>query len=343
MSKARENANKPHYGDGKNLIVNGMLQAWQRGESFESNNISSVYKTVDKFYCMRNTNTTAIYKQEKVIENEKTWIKTSILSSDNYNVGYIIRPFLHLVNTKETDNINSKKLTLSFYMKASVPGIYNVAIGNGFGSKFYNTEIIYNNPDVSQRVEITFETLPDTYNSNIERSLAIYWFYGVGHGDSHESDSNINSWGGKYLTTPSAVQWYKTVGAYVAISEIQLEEGSIATKIERLTEYENLAKCEEFYETGICNASFKAPNDYINFINFRTRKFKTPNVKCFSLAGTEGKATRNSGVGEAPMLIENKNPGHERDGFTFTAYSETPPNSGDDARVFATYTAEIID
>lgn len=236
----------------RNYIINGNFDIWQRATSLTESHTSPqvTHDTADRFLLFHNTTADATqgqWKQEWVVEDNLNWVKLTNIQPLN-GVGYTYRPAIYFIEGSTGRNLNNKTVTLSFMMKASHNGVYNVAFGKGDNIEFYNTEFEYSGTGKAQKVTLTVPVPNNAYNEGTKRALEIYFFYQGDSSHPYQSDSNLNRWGGTYLITPKALKWQKLVGSWIQIAQVQLEEGATATAFEHRPVGLEFSLCQRYFQ-----------------------------------------------------------------------------------------------
>ena len=215
----------PSVAAGKNVIINGGFDIWQRGTTSTAN---ATYTTADRWWCYSSA-TTFTWSQNSTAP---TGLRYSF--SGTINSGSGTCQFQHAVETANTIPLAGQTATLSFYLATTgptgqVPSLqfsYSTAVDAGLGGSYTTISGTTNySPVISgsfQRYSITY-TIPST-----AKSLMFV--------------VNSNS--------------TMTTGQSFSLAGVQLELGSVATPFSRAggTLSGELAACQRYYQR------FTSPN-----------------------------------------------------------------------------------
>ena len=211
----------PSVAAGKNVIINGGFDIWQRGTTSTAN---ATYTTADRWWCYSSA-TTFTWSQNSTAP---TGLRYSF--SGTINSGSGTCQFQHAVETANTIPLAGQTATLSFYLATTgptgqVPSLqfsYSTAVDAGLGGSYTTISGTTNySPVISgsfQRYSITY-TIPST-----AKSLMFV--------------VNSNS--------------TMTTGQSFSLAGVQLELGSTATTFSRAggTIGGELALCQRYYNTN---------------------------------------------------------------------------------------------
>jgi hypothetical protein len=150
----------------------------------------------------------------------------------------------------------SKQVAVSFIFNTNVSGTYSFALRDGAGGQSYVTSITAA-ANMPQLVKIPVAAIPTA--TNVPRSNAIGLVVSVGFLNTGIfQTATLNAWQtGNFVTAPGATNWGATAGNFIELTELQLEEGSVATPFERRSYGAELALCQRYYEQG-ANASVQS-------------------------------------------------------------------------------------
>ena len=240
-----------HNTQGKNLIINGAMNVAQRGTSFTT---TSAY-TLDRWTFQtdlldqyahtvtQSTDTPGGFASSLKIE--VTTSETSVESTEDLAVTQRIEAqnLQHL----QAGTSSAKSLTLSFYVKSSVTGVYAVHLQAIDDSKIFPTTYTINSANTWEYKTITIPpcTIATIDNDNgtglnltfITLTGSTYTAGSTGSWQSYASNlfaagmtANVSSDGDTWL-----------------ITGVQLELGDAATEFEHESYGQTLSKCQRYY------------------------------------------------------------------------------------------------
>jgi len=252
----------------RNRIINGDMRIAQRGNSTSVS--ASTYAACDRY--------------KFIITNGGTWsISQSTDSPDGFGSSYKIEcttakssldsnSRLLIVQSIEGQNLqdlkkgtsSSKSLTLSFYVKTSLAGTYQVNLEDNDNIRIIGNTYTISSGEVNtwQYKEFTFlgDTTGVLDNDNLD-SLALHFVLVAGSDNS--SGSLPTSWKAKSNADRGAgltVNLAATVGNTWQITGVQLEEGTVPTPFEHRPYGVELALCQRYYEKSFNLATTPANN-----------------------------------------------------------------------------------
>ena len=153
----------------------------------------------------------------------------------------------------------AKSLTLSFWAGGSITGTYPVSIFNGAANRFYLATYTLN---VASTWEYKTITIPgDTTGTwAVDNTAGLVVYFGLGDGTNFNGTAGAWTAGTVKTRTSGCVNFTGTNGASWFISDVQLEEGIIATPYERRTYALELALCQRYYEKSFDQGTAPAQN-----------------------------------------------------------------------------------
>jgi hypothetical protein len=177
---------------------------------------------------------------------------------------------------------NAQTVTLSFWVRSSIPGTYSIAISNNALNRAYVATYTISAADTWERETITIPgDTTGTWLNNNGVGIRVYWDLGSG------SNYNLTAgtWGGTWgLRTSGSVTWGATTGATFYLTGVQLEQGSTATSYEWLPIGTELALCQRYFQRlGSAVGMASASNFITAAIQFFVPMRTTPTVSTSNL------------------------------------------------------------
>ncbi len=231
----------------KNRIINGDFAIWQRGTSATVSAFFSGYDTADRWKLWVNDGVFDTQLSNMNSFNSKKVIVNTVPTTTTAD---IIGPFWYMFEGQHLYDlaIQGKTVTLSFWFRSNVTGVYSVAFRNrtGGNDESYVTEFNYTTANTPQKIIIqiplnsSFTALANDNNIGFDLVIAGFGYTTV--------TSNLNTWlTGNYWISSNAVNWTSAVGNYVEITQVQLEEGNVATEFEYVPYDVQLLRCMRYY------------------------------------------------------------------------------------------------
>ena len=163
------------------------------------------------------------------------------LTTGNYWNG--IAQFIEGFNSYD---LVGKDITISFLFNTNVTGTYALSIRDGGTSNsFVNTfTAVANTP---KRIVLT-TTLP--VGASIPKTNGVGLTVNIGALNTGTfQGSSANTWlAGNYLTVAGVTNWGATVGNFISLTDLKLEQGTVATPVEHVSVGDGLIACQRYYE-----------------------------------------------------------------------------------------------
>ena len=248
MSKNRDLANIIDSSAvmGKNYIINGGFDVWQRGTSFAYSAGSNGYHTADRFTSQNVVGAGGQFTVSKSAIGNSNAIRftTNTISTNLTTTNYWYGLF-YQIESQDVYHLNSKTITVSFKIKTNFTGVLSFSLRNSVINRSY-----VSNFSVTSGVEhlitktVTLETNTVLTNDANKGMDFVIGFDNNGTFQTATTDSWI---AGNYLTTSNSTNWSQIAGATIDIAELQMEQGSVATDFEHRSYGEELALCQRYF------------------------------------------------------------------------------------------------
>tara|TARA_A100001391_G_scaffold132232_1_gene91381 strand:- start:208 stop:1281 length:1074 start_codon:yes stop_codon:yes gene_type:complete len=202
-----------------------------------------------------------------------TGTDTSLAATDYYTLRHII----------EGSNIahlgfgasGGTSVTLSFFVKSSVTGIFCAGLGNGSNDRTMPKEYTIDAADTWEKKTLTFPAdTTGTWGADANRGFSIRWCMGVGSSRQGTADTYN---GMEAHGTANQTNLFATNAATFQITGMQLEAGTTATDFEHRSIGEELELCKRYYnsfgyESGVTGAPI------VNFMQNSTDRIPIPQL-----------------------------------------------------------------
>jgi hypothetical protein len=242
----------------RNLIINGAMQVAQRGTSFTS----GAY-TLDRWRLTSNDasfNQTVEQSTDAPPGFKYSW-KTTITSPDTSITNVERASISTILEGQDIVKLGfgtnaATSISLSFWVKSSISGIYSVNLWTGNLSRNYSVGYNINSVNTWEYKTITIGgDTGGTWPSGNERGLWVVWSYTAGpnsYGTPNWQSGDIKN------GVTGQVNLISTNGATFQITGVQLEAGANATPFEHRSYGQELALCQRYYQTTFTT---KAPEN----------------------------------------------------------------------------------
>ena len=242
----------------KNLIINGDMRINQRYGTSSSTEKDRI--TIDRW---RESNPGASNMTHQTVTDSPPGFEFSekmtnsgssysVTSSQTFYFQQIIEA--NSVGHLQLGTSRAKNYTVSFWVKASIPGKYSIASGNttsggytsGNTSRSYISSYYVNSSGVWEYKTVTFigDNNGTWQRNNNSGGLSI--IFDFGSGSDHENvpeqwDSNAD------YRVANSVRLGPVASSYWMITGVQLEEGNVATPFEHRSIGEEIELCRRYY------------------------------------------------------------------------------------------------
>ena len=296
----------------RNLIINGAMQVAQRGTS--DTPTSGGYFTVDRF-SIRNQNNYMgdvaptyaqveeapagfKYSQKVTIgtgtnptSTDNLWFQQSIEGNNCSHLGF--------------GTASAQTFTLSFWVRASIAGDYDLVFQNGGQNRYYVTQYTIDTANTWEYKTITVSgDTSGTWATDNGLGLAVYFVF-TQSSTSSFATSTLDTWGtGDFRGSTTCTALGATTGATFQITGVQLEVGSKATPFEHRSFHDEQLRCMRYFQ------HFGSTNDggFMNFANwgadaaFGGQKFIVP-MRSAPTLFTSGCTYYSAGVNDTTVVL----------------------------------------
>jgi hypothetical protein len=235
----------------KNRLINGQMQINQRASSYAPN-ASGVY-TLDRWLSYASTGTVAITQSTDApvgFSNSFLWTTTS---GGTRNAGDYYE-FVQLIEGYNFADLNwgtanAKTVTVSFWVKSSVTGVFGVLFRNaGVGGYVnYVTSYTINSANTWEYKTITVPG-PTSGTWGTTNNTGLQLWFDLGSGSSYQTAS-VNTWltgAGSALTPTTQAALGSVTGSTYQITGVQFEVGVSATTFDYRPYTTELQLCQRY-------------------------------------------------------------------------------------------------
>jgi len=233
----------------RNLIFNGDMRIAQRGTgAFTANGD----RPVDRWQMISNT-TDFTTTQDSTVPTGKGFTNsikiqptaTKSPSGSTYaRIGYSIEGYDGASLCWGTSG--AKSATISFWVRASVTGIYSIGLKNAAANRSICLEYTIDSADTWEYKTITF---PGVTDGTWEQTTSRFCYIDVWQAGQGSQTSTIGTWQGQNVNMSSnQVNLFTSTSNTFYITGFQMEVGKVATPFEHLSYGEELALCQRYYQ-----------------------------------------------------------------------------------------------
>jgi hypothetical protein len=232
----------------RNKIINGAMVIDQRnaGASVNIASAGGVYFITDRFF-IYNSNTGTLTGQRSTTAppgfiNSLLFTVTGTSAGSSQTAIYQRIEGLNIADLA-FGTANAATVTLSFWVRSSVTGIYNCALRNSTQGRSYVTTYTINSANTWEQKTITIAG--DTTGSwATDNTMGMEVLFSLGTG----ATQTANAWAAPgYIASSGTTNLTATNGATFYITGVQLERGSVATAFEYRNYQQELAMCQRYF------------------------------------------------------------------------------------------------
>jgi hypothetical protein len=161
---------------------------------------------------------------------------------------------VHLIEAQDLQQLDyntaaAKSVTLSFWVKASVTGVYAVANYTADGNRIIGATYTINSANTWEYKTITYAgDTAGLLDDNNGAGFYLYWYFAAGPDRKSSSNTSWGAYAGTKLAYGQEVQLIETVNATWQITGVQLEVGDTATPFEHRSYSDQLQSCMRYYQ-----------------------------------------------------------------------------------------------
>jgi len=262
----------------RNKIINGGMRISQRGSGAAT--LTETYP-VDRFEQAFSTDGAVSFQTETTdvpagfdysIKGTVTTADGTVGSTQGWTIGQKIEG--NNVTDLQLGTANAKSVTVSFWVKSSIAGVYCVTLRNGADNRAFVSEytIISANTWEYKTITVAGDT-SGTWDTTNGTGLEVIFCLSGGS----SKQRTAGSWGTFADCSPNQTQLLQTLNANWLVTGVQLEAGTNATPFEHRCYDEELARCQRYYEV-VRGGGFMywVSGNYCGTNNFAVEKRATP-------------------------------------------------------------------
>jgi len=255
MSKARQLADLGNvYDDGalsnRNVIVNGAMEIDQRYGGSGPNTVTDGNYNVDRFGMYYSGNAYSTQQSTTAPDGFKNSLLMTVTGTSTPVYSFFGQRIEGLNSARLGFGTSwAKTVTLSFWVRSSVSGIYSFAITNNNGDRTYAVNYTINSANTWEYKTATI--LGDTTGTWLTTNgVGVYIRFNLGSAAarliSEGSWQAVNADGATGST--GADTWATTSGATFYITGVQLEIGDTSTPFEHRSYGDELLRCQRYFQ-----------------------------------------------------------------------------------------------
>lgn len=245
----------------RNRVINGAMTIAQRATTYSGVGDSN-YRTLDRFVLDTriNASPTGSYTQAQSSDAPAGFTNSfsvTVSTAGNSLGSAWALQFAHFFEGYNVADFawgtaSAQPITISFWIKASIAGVYSFGLINAAYDRSYVANYTVNSANTWEYKTVTIPGCTDgTWNTTTGRGIQLKFSLGSG---SNYVTSSPNTWlNAEYeqsSTASASAAFWSTTGATWKITGVQLEEGTTATPFEQRLYGQELALCQRYYQSG---------------------------------------------------------------------------------------------
>jgi hypothetical protein len=239
-----------------NRVINGDMQINQRGGTISVDTSGAPNYSIDRFAGARGSSGVAFTLQQS--SDAPSGFKNSLLvtvPTGSIPTSNQVSTVVHGIegfNTSDFDwgTSSAKTVTVSFWVKSNVTGIFPFIISNNGRTRAYGATYSINTASTWEYKTITIPgDTTGTWETTTSAGIFMYW--GLGADGSARTVSlgwsTTSSPGSSLGTIVGTTHLVATTGATLQLTGVQLEEGKVATPFDFVHYQQKLALCQRYF------------------------------------------------------------------------------------------------
>ena len=234
----------------KNRIINGAMMVNQRATA-----ITATGYVTDRWQYNGSQGGKASVAQSTAAPTGSGFINSLLVTSSSaFTYGsadyFSVQQPIEGVNCADLmwGSANAKSVTVSFWVQASITGVYGVCFINNTNNRSYATSYTIAAANTWQYVTLTVPgDMAGSWTTDNTAGIKLWFSLGAGSGFSGAAGSWSSS---LILGVTGQVNLLATNGATFYITGVQLEKGSTATSFDYRPYGQELALCQRYFETN---------------------------------------------------------------------------------------------
>lgn len=250
----------------KNKIINGRMEVAQRGASFVA--VAGGAYTLDRWRYDKSAST-AVH----TVSQDSTDVPTAVQAGTLFNYSLRLNlttadtaiaagDFVGLTQLIEGYNyasIAQNTFTLSFWVKATLAGIYCVAFRNSGGDRSYIAEYTINATNTWERKTISVSASPSAGTWDYTTGVGLRLNFTLAAGATFQTTAG--TWNvGNFFATANQVNGVNTGATDFRVTGVQIEAGVTATPFENKVFSSEVSLCQRYYEKSFSLATTPVQN-----------------------------------------------------------------------------------
>ena len=267
----------------RNMIINGAMQVAQRGNQFTGVHFDQFITDRFLFSSYGEDELRVTCEQSSTAPNDQGFNNSLLVNCTTAEASWSAHAYARLAYIFESQDLqqlrygtpNAQTITLSFWVKSSLPGTYAVSMYQYDGNDTIGGTYTISSSTDWEKKTLTFagNTVATIANDN---TAGISLLFVLATGGNYSGTDNT-SWG-EYSSAKAhhghTANWGTNTSHNFYLTGVQLELGSKATPFEVRSYADELRSCERYYEAvgNFVGLSSNTPTSIDGVCSFRTTK-----------------------------------------------------------------------
>lgn len=231
----------------RNRIINGDMRIDQRNAGAAVITGAVITYVTDRFVGENFTSTGTVTLQQSSLGLSKSARVTATAAVTDLTGTKYVYGLNHAIEAQNIYDLNGKSSAISFRIETNWSGNLPVCLRNSNSTRSFVVDVPVVSGVNAVNVTIPLESASVLTNgNNVGLQLTI--------GFNNESTFRTTTTGawvtGNLLVSTLSTQWAKTTGNFINVTDVQLEQGSVATPFERRPIGLELALCQRYFQNG---------------------------------------------------------------------------------------------
>jgi len=243
----------------RNRVINGNCNLAQRTSLALANGVTGGYGGPDRFTATNGGGGQFTQSQGSITYNGMTYnavVQTVNTANTTITGGSSWSGLQQRIEGYNCYDLLGEPVAMSFIFNTNVTGTYSVSLTDTATYSYVTT--INAIANVPQKVVVTMPPVP--LGASIPNSNAVGLYIRVGYLNTGTfQTSTLNTWiPGTFAAATGATNWGLTAGNFIALTQLQLEEGVEATPFELRPASTEFSLCFRYYQTVFASTRFAA-------------------------------------------------------------------------------------
>lgn len=246
---------------GKNALINGAFDIWQRGTSFAGLNAYgpdrwAVLQSNDATTTAAQSGTVPTLAEAGVLFNYSLSLTASVADASIAAGQYcVIQQIIEGFNWK---HFAQRDLILSFWVRSPKTGTHCVAVRNSGADRSFIAEYTVNAANTWEKKTVSITASPSAGTWNYTNGIGARVSFALAVGSTFQGSAGWSV--GNFFGSSSQVNCLDTNGNVFYITGVQLELGSVATDFHHRPIATEIELCERYYQKTFALATAPAQN-----------------------------------------------------------------------------------